>query len=176
MDRAEIIREKGTNRRHVLKGLVDKYTWHDIGSSFLPSDILAAVLYAQMERYDEIMEKRMDVWNAYHELLKPLEEEGKLRRPILPDHIAHNAHMYNIILPTSDIRNDLTTKLKECEIMAYICYVPLHSSPMGLKLGYTADSLPITEDLASRTLRLPLHADMTLRDAELVAKNISMSM
>lgn len=161
MDRAEIIREKGTNRRHVLRGLVDKYTWHDIGSSFLPSDVLAAILCAQMERYDEIMEKRLAVWNAYHEGFKSLEESGKLRRSIVPDNVTHNGHMYNIVLPSEDIRTKLIAKLKENQISAYICYVPLHSAPMGLKLGWKPEDCPVTEQYGKTVLRMPLYADMT---------------
>lgn len=171
MDRAEIIREKGTNRRQVLNGLVDKYTWHDIGSSFLPSDVLAAIMYAQMERYDEIMEKRMFVWNSYAEELKDLEKAGKLILPVLPDYVEHNAHMFNIILPTAKIRSDLVYRLKEKDIYAYICYVPLHSSPVGLKLGYKPEACPVTEDYGERVLRLPLYADMTKDD---VAKVIEL--
>lgn len=172
MDRAEIIREKGTNRRQVLKGMVDKYTWHDIGSSFLPSDLLAAVLYAQLERYDEIMDKRMAVWNTYQSMLKPLEEKGLLRCPILPEDITHNGHMYNIILPTDEIRTDLVARLKEKDIYAYICYVPLHSAPYGLQLGYRPEACPVTEDFGQRVLRLPLYADMTVQDAEMVCDEI----
>lgn len=166
--RAEIIREKGTNRRQVLKGWTDKYTWHDIGSSFLPSDLLAAVLCAQLERYDEILEKRLAIWNAYHERLKPLEQAGKLRRAIVPEHVRHNGHMYNIVLPTDAVRTRLVEKLKENGVMAYICYVPLHSSPMGRKLGFHAEDCPVTEDLGARTLRLPLYADMTAEQTEFV--------
>lgn len=172
MDRAEILREKGTNRRQVLKGMVDKYTWHDIGSSFLPSDVLAAILYAQLERYDEIMEKRMMVWNIYQDGLMELDKKGYLRCPILPENIEHNGHMYNIILPTSDIRTDLVAKLKEKDIYGYICYVPLHSAPMGLKLGYNPEQCPVTEDYGQRVLRLPLYADMTKNDAEFVVENV----
>lgn len=171
MDRAEIIREKGTNRRQVLNGLVDKYTWHDIGSSFLPSDVLAAIMYGQMQRYDEIMEKRMFVWNSYAEELKDLEKEGKLVLPVLPDYVEHNAHMFNIILPTAKIRSDLVYKLKEKDVYAYICYVPLHSSPVGIKLGYKPETCPVTEDYGERVLRLPLYADMTKDD---VAKVIEL--
>ena len=173
LDRAEIIREKGTNRRQVLKGWVDKYTWYDIGSSFLPSDLLAAVLYAQMERYDEIMAKRMNVWTSYQRELKPLEKEGKLRRLVVPEGIEHNAHMYNIVLPDEATRTKLVEELKKRGIMAYICYVPLHSAPMGKKLGYTEDDCPITEDLGARTLRLPLYADMTDADIEQVLDNVA---
>ena len=172
LDRAEIIREKGTNRRQVLKGWVDKYTWYDIGSSFLPSDLLAAVLSAQMDRYDEIMNKRMIVWNTYQEQLEDLEKQDLLRRPILLDNIKHNGHMYNIILPNDKVRTDLVNKLKADGIMAYICYVPLHSSPMGKKLGWKEQDCPITEDLGARTLRLPLYADMTKQDAEMVVEKV----
>ncbi|HHU54068.1 MAG TPA: dTDP-4-amino-4,6-dideoxygalactose transaminase [Clostridiaceae bacterium] len=173
MDRAEIIREKGTNRRQVLKGLVDKYTWHDIGSSFLPSDLLAAMLTAQMERYDEIFAKRMLVWNTYHAGLSELEQAGLLRLPIIPDYVEHNAHMYNILLPTDEIRSQLIDELKEKGVIAYICYVPLHSSPYGLSLGNKPEDCPVTEKIGHTALRLPLYADMTEEDALYVVKSIN---
>lgn len=172
MERAEIIREKGTNRRNVLKGLADKYTWHDIGSSFLPSDILAAILCAQMERYDEIMGKRRAIWNAYHEGFKDLEKQGRLRRAFVPDNVEHNGHMYNIILPTDEIRTALVAKLKERGIMAYICYVPLHSSPMGLKLGWKPADCPVTEGYGKTVLRMPLYADMAAADTLRVIESV----
>lgn len=172
MERAEIIREKGTNRRNVLRGLVDKYTWHDIGSSFLPSDVLAAILSAQMDRYEEIFEKRMNVWNTYYNGLKDLEDKGYLRRPYLPADIEHNAQMFCIVLPSEEKRTHLINKLKEKGIASYICYVPLHSAPYGLKLGYTPEMLPVTEDLAKRILRLPLYVDMTSEDAMYVVDSI----
>ena len=172
LDRAEILREKGTNRRQVLKGMVDKYTWHDIGGSYLPSDILAALLYAQFERFDEIMEKRMVVWNTYHEQLAELEDKGLLRKAIVPEECSHNAHAYNILLPSDEIRTDLVQKLKEKDIFAYICYVPLHSAPYGLAQGYTPEMCPITEDYGKRDLRLPLYTDMTKDDAEYVVEQI----
>ena len=172
IDRAEIIREKGTNRRQVLKGMTDKYTWHDIGSSFLPSDLLAAMLYAQLERYDEIMAKRLNVWNIYHAQLKELADKELLKQPVLPEHITHNGHMYNIILPTAKCRDNLVARLKEAGIYAYICYVPLHSAPLGRKLGYNPETCPVTEDYGQRVLRLPLYADMTSTEAELVCEKI----
>ncbi len=171
MERAEIIREKGTNRRNVLRGLVDKYTWHDIGSSFLPSDVLAAILCAQMERYDEIMEKRRTIWNAYHEGFKELENQGKLRRAVVPENVEHNGHMYNIILPTDEIRTTLVAKLKERGIMAYICYVPLHSAPMGLKLGWKSEDCPVTEEYGNTVLRMPLYVDMKADDIQMVIES-----
>lgn len=172
MERAEIIREKGTNRRNVLRGLADKYTWHDIGSSFLPSDVLAAILCAQMERYDEIMEKRLNVWNIYHTMLEDSEKAGKLLRQFVPDYAEHNGHMYNIILPDGETRTRLISKLKEKQISAYICYVPLHSSPMGRKLGWKPEQCPVTEDYGARVLRLPLYADMTSEEAQTVAQSV----
>ena len=161
LDRAEIIREKGTNRRQVLNGMTDKYTWHDIGSSFLPSDVLAAVLYAQLERYDEIMARRRRIWDTYHEGLRELQRQGLLALPAVPEGVVHNGHMYNITLPDADTRTRLVDALRRREILAYICYVPLHSAPYGLKLGYRPEACPVTEDLGSRVLRLPLYADMT---------------
>lgn len=176
MDRAEIIREKGTNRRQVLKGLVDKYTWHDIGSSFLPSDVLAAILTAQLERYDEIYNKRMAVWNTYFEDLAEVEKEGYVRLPILPDYAEHNAHMFNLLLPNDDVRSQLIDDLRAEEIAAYICYVPLHSSPYGLSLGHKPEDCPVTEDYGHRLLRLPLYADMTVEDAKRVVKVVEQSL
>ena len=172
MERAEIIREKGTNRRNVLRGLVDKYTWHDIGSSFLPSDVLAAILCAQMERYDEIMEKRLNVWNTYHTMLEDSEKTGKLVRQFVPDYAEHNGHMYNIVLPDGETRTRLIARLKEKQIAAYICYVPLHSAPMGQKLGCKPEQCPVTEDYGNRVLRLPLYADMTSEEAQFVAESV----
>ena len=172
MDRAEIIREKGTNRRQVLKGMVDKYTWHDIGSSFLPSDVLAAILYGQLTRYDEIMKKRMIVWNGYYDRLKGLEAEGFLRLPVLIKEIQHNAHMFNILLNTAADRDKLTAKLKELGIMAYISYVPLHSAPMGERCGYKRGMLPVTDSYGDRVLRLPLHSCMDINDTEFVCERV----
>ncbi len=173
MERAEIIREKGTNRRQMLDGLTDKYTWHDIGSSFLPSDLLAALLCAQLERYDEIMAKRRAVWDAYHQRLRPLEEAGKLRRAMVPEHVVHNGHMYNIVLPSEAVRSRLVAELKARGTLAFICYVPLHSAPMGRRLGWRAEDCPITEDYGGRALRLPLYADMTLEQVEQVVDQLT---
>ena len=165
MDRAEIIREKGTNRRQLIRGVVDKYSWHDIGSSFLPSDLLAALLYAQMLRFDEIMEKRMLVWNTYMEELKDLEEKGLVGLPKVPEHCTHNAHMFNLLLPSAEARNEFGDKMREKGIQAHICYVPLHSAPKGQSLGYSEGMLPVTESYGKRLIRLPLHACLTKEDA-----------
>ena len=174
MRRAEIIREKGTNRMELVRGEVDKYTWHDLGSSFLPSDVLAAILYAQMERFDEIMEKRLTVWNTYQEMLQEVAKEGRVGLLTVPDYAEHNGHMFNIALPTTELRTRFGDEMKKREIAAHICYVPLHSAPMGRKLseqyGIKYDC-PITEDYGSRVIRLPLHAGMTKDDAVKVAEN-----
>lgn len=172
MERAEIIREKGTNRKNAIRGLVDKYTWYDIGSSFLPSDLLASILYAQMERYDEIMDKRMLVWNTYFDGLKELEENGKLRLPIIPENVTHNAHMFYILLPDLKTRDYLIQELKQKNIAAYFHYVPLHSAPFGKQMGYKEEDCPVTEDISSRLLRLPLHANLTIDDAKYVCECI----
>ncbi len=170
---AEIIREKGTNRSQFMKGFVDKYTWHKIGSSYLPSDILAALLYGQLERFDEIMEKRMHVWNTYHEFLKPYEEKKLLLRPFIPEECQHNAHMYYIILPTAEKRDEMISYLRENDIIAPFHYIPLHLSPVGKKYGYKEGDLPITEEYAARLIRLPLSAEMTEEEISTVCKTLA---
>ena len=169
---AEIIREKGTDRSQFIRGEVDKYTWKAIGSSFLPSDILAAMLCGQMERFDEIMQKRMHVWNSYNEAFAELEQWGKLIRPHIPDYATHNAHMYYIILPTKEIRDNLILKLREKGVQSVFHYIPLHTAPMGERFGYKEGDLPITEEYAGRLLRLPMWADLTEEDAETVIKSV----
>lgn len=157
---AEIIREKGTNRSQFIKGMVDKYTWHAIGSSYLPSDILAAVLYGQLQRYQEIMEKRLKIWNAYHKLLEKYEALGKLNRPYVPEYSTNNAHMYYVILPSMKERDELISLFKNSSITAPFHYIPLHTSPMGSKYGYKKGDLPLTEEYSERLIRLPLFVDM----------------
>jgi len=168
VERAEIIREKGTNRRQLQLGLVDKYTWHDIGSSYLPSEILSALLCAQLERFDEIMSKRMDIWNLYHKKFEELENNGYLSRPVIPENCLHNAHMYYLILNGYEVRNKLINYMKHSGVLAVFHYIPLHSAPMGVKLGYNASMLPKTEEYSSRLLRLPLYPDMSLGEVETV--------
>ena len=171
-EEAEIIREKGTNRCQFIRGDVDKYTWHKVGSSYLPSDILAALLYGQLTRAEEIMQKRMRIWNYYNESLESLEKEGKLIRPYIPEYAKHNAHMYYIVLPTEKIRNELMDKLKSNGISATFHYIPLHTSPMGIKLGCKEGDLPVTEEYAGRLLRLPLYADMTEEENSFICNEI----
>jgi len=171
-ERAEIIREKGTDRSRFLRGQVDKYTWRDKGSSYLPSDLLAAVLAAQLERFDEIMEKRMAVWNAYHEAFAPLEAAGKVRRPVIPPDCAHNAHLYYLLWPDNELRDAFIAFCAERQITAVFHYIPLHLSDMGKSLGYRAGGLPVTESCAERLVRLPLYAELTEREVAAVAEAV----
>lgn len=160
INRAEIIREKGTNRSQFFRSEVDKYTWVDIGSSFLPSDILAAVLWAQFEKLDEIQQKRKTIYETYYEGLKYLQDKGRLRLPVIPEYCTSNYHMFYIILNTENERNRIMDKLKEKNIRSVFHYIPLHSSPMGERLGYKAGDLPKTEDMSSRLLRLPMFVEL----------------
>jgi dTDP-4-amino-4,6-dideoxygalactose transaminase len=161
VERAEIIREKGTNRSKFHRGEVDKYTWVDIGSSYLISDLLAAFLYAQLEKLDEIQNRRMNAWNFYYAALKPLEEEGKIRLPIIPDYARHNAHLFYVLFPSEGTRNFVMNTLRENGIWALFHYIPLHSSPFGRRLGNRKEDLPVTERTSARLLRLPMYAGIT---------------
>jgi dTDP-4-amino-4,6-dideoxygalactose transaminase len=158
IERAEIIREKGTNRSKFHRGDVDKYTWVDVGSSYLPSDLLAAFLYAQLEKLDEIQNMRMNVWNAYYSALKPFEDAGKIRLPIVPDYAEHNAHLFYVLFRDEQTRDRVMNQLKSEGIHAVFHYVPLHSSPVGLEMGYRKEDLPVTEEMSGRLLRLPMYA------------------
>lgn len=161
VERAEIIREKGTNRSQFFRGEIDKYTWVDIGSSYLPSDLLSAFLYAQLERMDEIQQMRFEVYDAYNRVLKPFEDKGLLRLPIIPDYAQHNAHLYYVLFNDRVMRGRVMDDLKAQDVHAVFHYIPLHSSPMGMKYGYRGDDLPITESISGRLLRLPMYAGMT---------------
>jgi dTDP-4-amino-4,6-dideoxygalactose transaminase len=161
VDRAEIVRDKGTNRRQFLRGEVDKYTWVDVGSSYVPSEICSAFLYAQLEMMDEINERRRAHYQFYSRQLSPLEADGFLRLPQIPQECESNAHLFWIILPDATTRNALLAHLNDRGIGAVFHYVPLHSSPMGRSFGYKTGDLPITEDLSSRLLRLPVYFDIS---------------
>ncbi|QKQ73070.1 dTDP-4-amino-4,6-dideoxygalactose transaminase [Nostoc sp. TCL240-02] len=156
IERSEIVWEKGTNRNQFFRGQVDKYTWVDIGSSYLPSEISAAFLWAQMEAVETITQKRMDIWQQYHQAFADLETQGKVRRPIIPVECRHNAHMYYLLLPNLESRNTLIEKLQSFGIKTVFHYVPLHSSPAGIKYGRTHGSLTITNLFSDRLVRLPL--------------------
>lgn len=159
--RAEVIREKGTNRSQFFRGEVDKYTWIDIGSSFLPSDIVSAFLWAQMESARDITKTRLEIWNKYHNAFLSLEEAKNFRRPILPDRIEHNAHMYFLICQSNDERSDFISFMSDLGIGTVFHYVPLHTSPFGKVLNSEPEHLSISEDLSERIVRLPLWVDMT---------------
>jgi dTDP-4-amino-4,6-dideoxygalactose transaminase len=154
--RAEIIREKGTNRSEFFRGQVDKYTWCDVGSSYLPGELIAAFLWAQMEAADEITHRRLAVWNAYHQAFASLEHENLLRRPIVPKNCTHNAHMYYMLLPDLATRSAFIGYMRKKEIASVFHYVPLHSSLAGKCFGRAHGELTITVDLANRLVRLPL--------------------
>ena len=159
-ERAEIIREKGTNRSLFFRGQVDKYTWVDIGSSYLPSEIIAAFLWAQLEDAQAITARRMAIWQKYHHALSGLETAGKLRRPIVPADCVHNAHMYYVLLDSLTKRTEVIARLKSNGINSVFHYVPLHSSPAGKKYGRASGQLPNTEALADRLVRLPIWLGM----------------
>jgi len=169
IERAEIIWEKGTNRSKFFRGEVDKYSWVDIGSSYLPSDIIAAFLWAQMQNAESINRQRMRIWNWYHRAFAGLEKQGTVRRPIIPTDDLHNAHMYYLLLPDLRIRNMLIEKLKRSDIHAVFHYVPLHSSPAGLKYGRTHGDQFYTEKISERLVRLPFWIGMTEDDLQQVA-------
>jgi dTDP-4-amino-4,6-dideoxygalactose transaminase len=155
-DRAEMIREKGTNRGQFFRGQVDKYTWVEIGSSYLPSDLVAAFLWAQMEEADVITQRRLDIWSIYHQGLSSLAAGGKVRRPVIPPECQHNAHMYYLLLPNLEQRTAFIKSMKARDIQTVFHYVPLHDSPMGKKHGRTSGDLSATRDLSERLVRLPL--------------------
>jgi dTDP-4-amino-4,6-dideoxygalactose transaminase len=161
IERAEIIREKGTNRSRFLRGQVDRYTWEDIGSSFLPSDILAALLYAQLDRAEEIQGLRKQAWNHYSESLQEGVRNGWFELPGLPDYEhEHNYHMFYLIIPSSTQRDALIQYLKLGGIQSAFHYVPLHSSPAGVKFAKTHGRMEFTDDFSARLVRLPLYSGM----------------
>jgi dTDP-4-amino-4,6-dideoxygalactose transaminase len=160
MDRAITIWEKGTNRRQFLAGQVDKYTWMDVGSSFLPNELTAAFLLAQCEISDRLIAARHSAWDLYHAAFAPLEREQRLRRPRVPDHCRDNAHIYYLLMPDRRSRDGLIDSLAADGIEAPFHYVPLHSTPAGMKYGRTPAPLPVTDDISGRLLRLPLYADI----------------
>ena len=156
IERAEIIREKGTNRSQFFRGQVDKYTWVDIGSSYLPGEIIAAFLWAQFQEADNITQRRLAIWEQYHRGLHALERQGLLRRPIIPKHCQTNAHMYYILLNSLEARTQLIEQMKNNDIHSVFHYVPLHSSPAGKKFARTHGEMSHTDALSDRLLRLPM--------------------
>ena len=172
VERAEIIREKGTNRSRFFRGQVDKYTWVDLGSSYLPSDLLAAFLYAQLEHRDAIQAARRRVWEYYAAHLCDWAVTNGVGLPFVPPHCEQPYHMFYLLLPSLEQRTALIAHLKSKGILSVFHYLPLHLSPMGRRWGYAPGDCPVTEDVSDRLLRLPFYNDLTEADQEYVVASI----
>jgi len=172
VDRADVIREKGTNRARFLEGRVDKYTWVDIGSSWLPSDLLAAFLYAQLEAKERILEKRKRVWERYHEGLSGWAAESNVRLPVIPKGCLQSYHMYYLIVPSSRGRTALIRHLKSLGILGVFHYLPLHLSEMGKRYGGKPGDCPVTEHVSERLIRLPFYNNLDGESQERVIRAI----
>jgi dTDP-4-amino-4,6-dideoxygalactose transaminase len=170
VERAEIIREKGTNRSRFFRGMVDKYTWVDIGSSYLPSDILAAVLYAQLENWQSIQQHRAEIWNYYHDNLLDWALANNCRLPVIPEYCQQAYHMFYILMPDFDTRQRFIDHLKQHQIHAVFHYLPLHLSDMGRKFGGKLGDCPVTESISDRLVRLPFHNALTREEQSQVVK------
>jgi dTDP-4-amino-4,6-dideoxygalactose transaminase len=171
-ERAEIIREKGTNRTRFFRGQVDKYTWVDIGSSYLPSDILAAFLFAQFEQRDKIQSQRKQVWEIYYAGLKDWADAHDVQLPFVPDDCEQAYHMFYMLLPNLDLRQKMITHLRERGIISVFHYLPLHLSDMGRAFGGKAGDCPVTERVSDQLIRLPYYNALTSSDQELVIDSI----
>ncbi len=170
--RAEIIRQKGTNRARFYRGEVDKYSWVDIGSSFLPSDILAAFLYAQLEARDDIQARRQRIWETYYESLREWADANEIGLPTVPAHCEQSYHMFYLLLPSADDRQALINHLKRRDILSVFHYLPLHLSEMGRRFGGKIGDCPVTEDVSDRLLRLPFYNDLTETDQQEVVDTV----
>lgn len=166
IDRAEIIREKGTNRTRFFRGQVDKYTWVDIGSSYLPSEIIAAVLYSQFEEAGTIQEKRRSIWERYDQGLGEWAVESKVKLPTIPVNCDQSYHLFYLLLPNLEQRQRFIQYLRENQIHSVFHYVPLHASAMGKKFGYQEGDLPMTEEMSDRLVRLPFYFDLSETDQD----------
>jgi dTDP-4-amino-4,6-dideoxygalactose transaminase len=173
VERAEIIRDKGTNRRQFFRGEVDRYTWVDIGSSYVPSEICCAFLYAQLEMMEEITRRRRDVYELYQQSLQPIEDEGLARLPRVPENCAANYHLFYLLLPEAATRAALLEHLRGRDIHAVFHYVPLHSSPMGRQFGYEEGDLPVTENVSERLVRLPMSYTITVEEQMRVVSEVT---
>lgn len=158
IERAEIIREKGTNRSKFFRGQVDKYTWVDIGSSYLPSDMIAAFLYSQLENMDKINQKRIDIWNEYHEFFKQFEDV--IKRPYCPEYCQHNAHMYYLLFKDLETRTMFIDYMKQNDVSTVFHYIPLHSSPAGQKYCRTYGKMDVTNEISDTLVRLPMFYEL----------------
>lgn len=171
-ERAEILREKGTDRSKFFRGQVDKYRWMDFGSSYLPSELNAAYLYAQLEARDRIFHKRMEIYNYYNENLAPLAAEGKVEQPYVPAECSHNAHMYYLKVRNMDVRTQLLEYLREKEIYSVFHYIPLHSSPAGMKFGRFSGEDVYTTRESERLLRLPMFYNLDMESVKYVTDTV----
>lgn len=164
IERAEIIREKGTNRSKFFRGQVDKYTWVDIGSSFLPSDMIAAFLYSQLENMDKINKKRLQIWDKYNEFFK--QYDNIVRRPFIPDNCTHNAHMYYVLFKSLNERTKFIDFMKQNQINTVFHYIPLHSSPAGMKYCKTIGKMDVTNNASDTLVRLPMFYELSKMDMD----------
>ncbi|MCI6826584.1 MAG: dTDP-4-amino-4,6-dideoxygalactose transaminase [Spirochaetia bacterium] len=171
-EKAEIIREKGTDRSKFIRGQIDKYTWRDYGSSYLPSDLNAAYLYAQLTESNKIQQNRMNIWNKYKSSLKILEENNKITLPVIPEECKHNAHIFYFITKSLEERTKLISFLKQNEIQSVFHYIPLHSSPAGIKFGRFDGKDEITTEYSERLIRLPLYYGLKDEDQNKVIENV----
>jgi len=171
-ERAEIIRQKGTNRMKFFRNEVDKYTWVDIGSSYVPSEMTAAWLWAQLETAGEIIHQRSLIWHKYHDSLSVLENSGILRRPAVPNDCRHNFSIYYVLLKDARSRSEFIKQLQQQGVSATFHYVPLHSSPAGKKFGKTPQPLSVTDDISSRIVRLPLWVGIQDTEVEYVIEKV----
>lgn len=172
IEEAEIIREKGTNRSKFFRGQIDKYTWVNFGSSYLPSDMNAAYLYAQLEMADEINDARLAIWDRYYEGLKELEESGKIELPYIPEGCVHNAHMFYIKAKDLEERTELISFLKENGILCVFHYIPLHSAPAGLKFGEFFGEDEYTTKESERLARLPMYYGLEMEQVEYIISKV----
>lgn len=170
--RAEIIWEKGTNRSQFFRGEVDKYTWVDVGSSYLPSDLIAAVLWTQLQQSEIITSRRLQIWHTYHKAFAELERQQVIRRPQISSSSQHNAHIYYLLMNNLEERIHVLSELKSKGIQATFHYVPLHNSPAGRRFGRIGSSMHITEDISDRILRLPLSASLSNQEVKRVIDTI----
>ena len=173
IDRAEILREKGTDRSRFFRGQVDKYTWVDIGSSYLPSDILAALLYAQLEARNRIEAKRRKVWETYHASLLDWARRHGIRLPVVPPYCEQPCHMFYLLMPSGKARDALIARLRAQGILAVFHYLPLHLSEMGKRFGGRPGDCPVTEDVSERLVRLPFFNDLTEQDLQQIVDTVT---
>lgn len=171
-EQAEILREKGTDRSQFLRGQVDKYTWRDFGDSYLPSDMNAAYLWAQLEKADEINQNRLNTWNYYYRELKPLADQGKIQLPTIPEDCVHNAHMFYIKCRSLEERTDFISYMRANDVQTVFHYIPLHSAPAGIKYGRFSGVDEYTSAESDKLVRLPMYYNLDPKDTEKIVRTI----